>query len=129
MTEFYTIKRIDNSRVVRLETGARWRECCKFAALGSLLAGGLLLYAWQHFQCLERRYTLEEMKAERAQAAELNLQLRLETAALRSPMRIDEIARRDLGLTVPVPGQVAAVAEPDEAVLAQARIAVQTARH
>lgn len=129
MTEFYTIKRIDNSRVVRLATGARWRECCKLAALGGLLAGGLLLYAWQHFQCLELRYTLEELKAERVQANELNLQLRLETASLRSPMRIDAIARRDLGLTVPVPGQVAPVAEPDEAVLAQARIAAQTTRH
>lgn len=128
MTEFHTIKRIDNTRLVRTAAASRWRECCRLAALGGMLAGGLLLYTWQHFQCLELRYEMEELKSERAQAAELNLQLQLETASLRSPMRIDAIARRELGLTAPVPGQVAPAVEPAEPVLAQARIAAQQPR-
>ena len=66
------------------------------------------------------------MKSERVQSAELNQQLKLEVAGLRSPMRIDAIARRQLGLSVPVPGQIAPVEGPSEAVLAQAR-AVQAA--
>ena len=44
---------------------------------------------------------------QRTQAAQLNQQLHLEVATLRSPMRVDAIARNQLGLTVPVPGQVA----------------------
>ena len=121
MTEFHTIKRIDNSRLVRPVASDRLRECCRLVLLGAVLAAGGLFYAWQHFQCIQLRYQLEELKAERGRAAELNLQLKLEAAALRSPMRIDVIARRQLGLTAPVPGQVAPVQEPGDAVLAQAR--------
>ncbi len=121
MTEFYTIKQIDNSRLVRFAAPNRLRECCRLLALGGLLAGGALLYAWQHFQCIQLRYQLEELKSERAQVAELHQQLKLEMAALRSPMRIDAIARGRLGLTVPVAGQVASMQGPSEAVLAQAR--------
>ena len=121
MTEFYTVKRIDNSRLVRQMSREKLRECCRLVALGAVLTAGGLLYAWQHFQCIQLRYQLEELKAERGRAAELNLQLKLEAAALRSPMRIDVIARRQLGLTAPVPGQVAPTQEPGDAVLAQAR--------
>jgi len=127
MTEFYTVKRIDNSRLVRPAAPNRLRECCRLVALGGLLAGVALLYAWQHFQCIQLRYQLEEVKTERAQTAELNQQLKLEVAALRSPMRIDTIARRQLGLSVPVPGQIAPVEGPSEAVLAQARGMASTA--
>lgn len=121
MTEFYTVKRIDNSRLVRQMGREKLRECCRLVALGAVLAAGGLFYAWQHFQCIQIRYQVEELKAERGRVAELNLQLKLEAAALRSPMRIDVIARRHLGLTAPVPGQVAPVQEPADAVLAQAR--------
>ena len=41
-------------------------------------------------------------------------------------MRVDAIARNQLGLTVPVPGQVAPADEPNDAVLAQAQPASQT---
>ncbi len=121
MTEYFTRKRIDNSRLVRQMAPNRWADCARVAALGGIVAAGGLLYAWQHFQCLELGYRLEELKGARAQAVELNHQLKLEAAALTSPMRIDAIARQQLGLTQPVPGQVAAAQGPDEAVLARAR--------
>ncbi len=122
MTEFYTVKRIDNSRLRRQAAPGRVKECVRVVALGGLFTAGALLYAWQHFQCLQLGYQLEELKAARSQALELNQQLRLESAALSSPMRIDAIARRQLGLTMPVPGQVTPVhGAPSDAVLAQAR--------
>ncbi len=123
MTEFYTVKQIDNSRLTRPAAPGRLQECCRLLALGGVLAGVVLLYAWQHFQCIQLRYQLEELKSERAQAAEFNQQLKLEVAGLRSPMRIDAIARRQLGLSVPVPGQIAPLEGPSEAVLAEARAA------
>jgi cell division protein FtsL len=67
------------------------------------------------------QYQLEELKARRAEAVERNAQLKLQAAALSAPARIDQIARVDLGLTVPVPGQVAPVVPPPEGILAQER--------
>jgi len=121
VTEFFTVKRIDNSRVVRAAAPRRLRECARLAARGGLLAVVVLLYAWQHFQCIQMDYRLQELKSTRAQAAELNAQLRLEVADLRSPMRIDAIARKHLGLTSPVPGQVAPSQGSSGIVVAQVR--------
>jgi hypothetical protein len=42
-------------------------------------------------------------------------------AGLRAPSRIDEIARRQLRLTMPIPGQVAPLEGPFEPVVAQVR--------
>ncbi len=92
------------------------------------LASCAMLYAWQHFQCIRLRYQIEDLQGRRAEATELNQQLRLEVASLRSPMRIDAIARQQLGLTVPVPGQVAPAQGPSEPVLAQARTVAQPAQ-
>ena len=89
--------------------------------LGSLLALCAFLYAWQHFETIQLRYNLESLRSERSQAGELNQELKLEIAGLRSPGRIDVIARRELGLTVPVPGQVAPMDLPPNAVVAEAR--------
>jgi len=121
MTEFYTLKRIDNSRLVRPTAPHQWRDVLRAMALASVLAAGGLTYTWQHFQCIELRYEIEEMKASHSQARELNQQLKLETAALRSPGRIDAIARRQLGLTAPAPGQVAPALVPGDAMLAHVR--------
>jgi cell division protein FtsL len=120
MNEFRTVKKIDNSRRVRPLAPSAVREWTRVVMFGSVLAGGMMFYAWQHFQCLQLGYQLEDLKSERAQAAELNSQLKLQVAALKSPDRIDVIARRQLGLTAPVSGQLAP-APPEESVLAQAR--------
>jgi cell division protein FtsL len=117
MTEFYTVKRIDNSRLVRPKAPDRLRECVRLVAMGGLLALVALLYAWQHFECIQMRSQLESLKTDRAQAVEL----KLEVASLRDPGRIDQIARNQLGLTAPASSQVAPDQAPADAVLAQAR--------
>lgn len=121
MTEFYTVKQIDNSRLVRPMAPNRIRECARLVWLGGLIALCALLYAWQHFETIQMRYDLESLRSEHSQAAELNQELKLEVAGLRSPGRIDVIARRQLGLTAPVPGQVAPMDLPPNAVMAEAR--------
>jgi cell division protein FtsL len=127
MTEYYTVKRIDNSRLARPKAPDRLRDCTRRVACATVFAACCLLYAWQHFQCIQLRYELEDLQSKRGQAVELNQHLRLEIAGLRAPMRIDSIARNQLGLTVPVPGQVAPVEGPNEPVVAQASV-VQTTR-
>jgi cell division protein FtsL len=123
MTEFFTVKQIDNSRLVRPMAPNRMRECARLVLLGGLIALCAFLYAWQHFETIQLRYQLESLRGERSQAAEFNQQLKLEVAGLRAPGRIDIIARRQLGLTAPVPGQVAPMDLPPGAVLAEARSA------
>ena len=123
MTDFYTIKQIDNSRIVRAVAPDHLRECARLISLGGLVALCTFLYAWQHFQTIQLRYELESLRGERAQATELNQELKLEIAGLRAPERIDVIARRELGLTAPVPGQVAPMDLPANAVMAEARSA------
>ncbi|HEX3371893.1 MAG TPA: cell division protein FtsL [Candidatus Acidoferrales bacterium] len=121
MSEFYTVKKIDNSRVVRIIAPNHMRECARVVLLGGLIALGAFLYAWQHFETIQLRYQLESLRGERAQATELNQELKLEVAGLRAPERIDMIARRQLGLTAPVAGQVAPIDQPPNAVMAEAR--------
>jgi cell division protein FtsL len=127
MTEYYTVKRIDNSRLVRPAAPARLRDFWRRLAAGSALACCLLFYVWQHFECIQLRYQIESLEQQRVQAGQLNQQLHVEVATLRSPGRVDSIARNQLGLTISVPGQVATDASGD-AVLAQARAVVPTSR-
>ncbi len=123
MTEYYTVKRIDNSRLLRPSPAARLNPLWQRLAAGSVMAGCLFFYAWQHFECIQLRYQIEQLQTQEAQASQLNQQLQLEVATLRAPSRVDAIARNQLGLTVPVPGQVAPVSyTASNGVLAQASV-------
>jgi len=119
--DYHTVKRIDNTRLVRPPAPARLRGLWRLSAAGGAMAACLLFYAWQHFECIQIRYQVEQMESQREKAVQLNQQLHLEVASLRSPMRVDTIARNQLGLTVPVPGQVAPADGPSDAVVAQAQ--------
>jgi cell division protein FtsL len=105
-TQFHTVKRIDNSRLVRNVEPVRLRGLYRTAGLGGIVAVFLMLYIYQHFRCIDLSFQLEDLKVKQTQAAALNSELRLEIAALRDPRRIDVIARRQLGLTQPLPTQV-----------------------
>lgn len=126
MTEYYTVKRIDNSRLARPAARAELREFWRRVAVGAAIAACLIFYVWQHFECIQLRYQIEQLDVQRNQAAQLNEQLHLEIATLRSPSRVDAIARTRLGLTVSVPGQVTPVSASSDTVVAQANPAVQT---
>ena len=106
MREFRTVKRIDNSRLVRHIEPAKQKNLLKTAGLGGVVAVFFLFYIFQHFRCIDLSFALEDLKAQQVRAAALNSELKLEIANLRDPMRIDVIARRQLGLTQPLPAQV-----------------------
>jgi hypothetical protein len=106
MMEFRTLKRIDNSRLVRHVEPAKQKNLFKTAGLGGVVALFFLFYIFQHFKCIDLSFQLEDLKVKQAQAVQLNSELRLEIANLRDPMRIDVIARRQLGLTEPLPTQM-----------------------
>jgi cell division protein FtsL len=104
--EFYFVKHIDNSRLVREVDTERRRECFSLLGLGILVFLFVLLFAYQHFECVRNGYQIEQLKAESAALEEQNHQLRLEQAALADPERIDTLARTRLGMVTPKPKQV-----------------------
>ena len=97
------------------------------AGWGAVVAVFLMFYVYQHFRCIDLSFQLEDLKSRQTKMSALNSELRLEIEGLRDPRRIDVIARRQLGLTAPVPGQVAPMDLPPNAVVAEARPAFSTA--
>jgi hypothetical protein len=120
-TEFHTVKRIDNTRLVRHVEPAKLRNLYRTAALGGIVAVFFMLYIYQHFRCIDLSFQLEDLKARQTQVASLNSELKLEIASLRNPMRIDIIAHRQLRLTQPLPTQVQEFDRPSGAEVANAR--------
>jgi cell division protein FtsL len=103
--EFYFQKTIDNSRLVKIVDPQRRREIRMFSTSVAALFLLMMFYAWQHFSSIEYGYKIEAQKTERERLVEVNRTLRLESASLRDPGRIDSLARQ-MGLESPQPGQV-----------------------
>ena len=104
--EVHFEKRIITNNVIREADSKSHRDYIVVTVLAAVFLFGLLAYAWQHYRWIQYGYRIEEAQKKKEQLAEMGRQLRLERASLRNPQRIDAIARRDLGMVVPVPGQL-----------------------
>jgi cell division protein FtsL len=107
--EIYFVKQIDNSRLEREIDRGKRRECFLLLGVAGLVLSFTMIFAWQHFRCLQNGYQIEELKKQRAILEESSHRLRLEQAALADPQRIDTLARTELGLASPAPRQVVPV--------------------
>jgi cell division protein FtsL len=123
LMDFCTVKRIDNSRLVRHIEPVKMRNLYKTAALGGIVAVFFMLYIYQHFRCIDLSFQLEDLKGKQEQASALNSELRLEMSALRDPHRIDVIAQHELGLKRPEPTQVREYSNVDGAQVASVQFA------
>jgi cell division protein FtsL len=103
--EIYFPKAIDNSRLVKIEDPKRSREMRQFGIALSCLFLLVMTYTWQHFKAIEYGYKVESLRSQRDGLLEMNRALRLEEASLRSPDRIDKLAR-EYGMQPPQAGQV-----------------------
>jgi len=124
VTEVFTVKKIDNSRLVRHIEPVKVRNLYRTVALGGLMALCLMAYVYQHFRCIDLSFQLEDLKAKQVQAQAANGELKLEIATLRDPHRIDLIAQRQLGLKRPDGAQVREYGNTDGSEVA----ALQTTR-
>ena len=104
--EIHFEKRIIKNKVIREADKTSYRDYIVVTALAAMFLLGLFAYGWQHYQWIQYGYRIEETQKKRDQLAEIGRQLRLERASLRNPQRIDAIARKELGMVVPVPGQL-----------------------
>jgi cell division protein FtsL len=125
MREIYYVKPIDNSRLRPVMDPRAPRQYLAILALASVVFGAIMLSAWQRFDDVQDGYRLEALQGENQQFMEANRKLRLEEAYLGDPVRIDTIARNELGMMPLAPPQIIA-GEPaapvtDSSVLADAR--------
>lgn len=65
----------------------------------------LLFYTWCRVQCTRLGYQITAADQTRQNLITLQSQLKIELAHLKSPERIETIARNRLGLTMPKPEQ------------------------
>ena len=110
--EIYFVKHIDNSRLQREVDQEKRRECFSLLVLGSLAFLFIMLFAWQHFECVRYGYMIQQLKQEQAEVVERNHTLKVQFASLSDPQRIDTLARSELGLAPPKPSQIVQVGDP-----------------
>ncbi|OFW15974.1 MAG: hypothetical protein A3F69_06155 [Acidobacteria bacterium RIFCSPLOWO2_12_FULL_66_10] len=106
MNGIYYIKPVDNSRWM---PAANPRERHYYATLmlggAALLVAGML-FAGERFKSREYGYQIERMEREKTALLESSRKLQLEQASLVDPLRIDSIARNELGMTALAPHQI-----------------------
>jgi cell division protein FtsL len=103
--EVHYEKRIINNVIREADSRSR-RDYIMVTALAAIFLFGLFAYGWQHYQWIQYGYRIEEAQKKKEQLSEASRQLRLERAFLRDPRRIDAIARGQLGMVIPAPGQL-----------------------
>jgi cell division protein FtsL len=112
--EIYFVKHIDNSRLQREVDREKRRECFGLLALGTLAFLFIMVFAWQHFECVRYGYLIQQLKQEKAEQVERNHSLKVQLASLTDPQRIDTLARSELGLAPPKPDQIIQVGKPTQ---------------
>ena len=94
------------SRVVRERDRRRFRNMGLALGLSALLVGSALGVVGIKVQQVRLSYRLDALRGARAELDELNRQLRVELATLRSLARVADRAQSELGLAPPASGQV-----------------------
>jgi cell division protein FtsL len=106
MSEIYYIKHVDNSRWVPTPNSREPHYNAALMLAAAILLGAGLFFARERLQSRESGYQIERLEAQKTELMESNRKLRLEEAALGDPLRIDSIARTELGMTPLAPHQI-----------------------
>ena len=84
----------------------RWRAAGAFVAVAVAMVSCALFYVWTRHEVITWGYRISEAASHQSELKQANRELRLEAASLRSPRRIEKIAREELGLDFATPGQI-----------------------
>jgi cell division protein FtsL len=99
--EYAVRKDVRNNPIVREVDAERQAEMWKTLALAALVVVAVMFWTWQHFELLRHGYRLEELQKQQAAEEDIARHLRLQIQELRSPKRIEGIARGRLNLVTP----------------------------
>ncbi len=95
-----------NARLIRERDRARASELRRLLLCGAAIVIPLLGYVWQRVEFIRTSYHIDDLQQQRQDLRELNKQMTIERAMLLSPQRIEDVARRQLGLVDPPPENV-----------------------
>jgi cell division protein FtsL len=120
----YAIKKdVRNNPIVREVDQARQRLLWRSFAIGGVLVAVLLFSGWQKVELVRHGYRIQRLQVQMAAEQEINRRLRLEIETLRSPARIEQMAKL-LNLVAPPRDQAIVIervtpsAPPDKSVVA-----------
>jgi cell division protein FtsL len=99
--EYAVRKDVRNNPIVREVDAERQTEMWKTLGLAVLVVVAVMFWTWQHFELLRHGYRVEELQRQRAVEEDVARHLRLEIETLRSPRRIEALARGRLNLVTP----------------------------
>jgi len=90
------------------ESGQRGKrtQAVIWVAVMAVFMAELLFYTWTRVQCTRVGYEISRVRDAGHRQATLRNNLKIELARLKSPKRVEDIARTRLGLAVPKPDQV-----------------------
>lgn len=71
-----------------------------------LFIGELFIYTWYRVQSVQMGYEITKAYDDQRRLLAVRQNLMIELARLKSPERIERIARKQLGLTTPAPEQI-----------------------
>jgi cell division protein FtsL len=98
----YAIKKdVRNNPIVREVDQAREREQWKWIGIAACLVAVLLFAAWQRWEVRQHGYDIADLQRELSREQHEGQKLLLKMEELRSPKRIDDLARRQLGMIQP----------------------------
>ena len=109
-----TAAKIENQRIAlpkralssRADQAARRRRHLGVGLLITVLLGVVLVHVWLRLQVVRMGYVLSTASKLQSRLEQENRELKVELATLTTRDRLDEMARRRLGLTPPQKGQV-----------------------
>jgi cell division protein FtsL len=120
----YAIKKdVRNNPIVREVDEARQRQIWRSLWVGGLLVAVLLFSAWQNLELVQHGYQLQRLQQQHADEIEINRRLTLELETLRSPERIEDLAKK-LNLITPPPDRAVVIQRvtpatlPDKSIVA-----------
>jgi len=90
----------------RLNRARRRRQLGIGVVLIGVLIGELFFYTWCRVQCVRVGYEIAEQTKKQEDLLSVQNNLKMELERLKSPARIETIARQKLGLEKPKPEQV-----------------------
>jgi cell division protein FtsL len=91
------------TRLPRFRTGA---SAVTIVLCAVVIAAGGLFYVWQRFQFTKLGFDVAQLRQQKAQLEEQLEPLEVEVDYLSRLERVDRVAREQLGMRAPQPGQV-----------------------
>lgn len=97
------------ARKVEKNIAPRWDVLPYLMVVLLLLTGVSLFHVWSRFRVVEYGLQITEAGRHLKEAQQENAQLRLEVASLKSPARIEGLAKGELGMALPTEQQVVVI--------------------